>query len=263
MSADVSYIKGIWFSRYFWLHLAFSDIRFRYRRSLLGLAWALIQPLTLTLLLAFVMSHFFQGDMRDYAPFIFSGIIFWDFISSSAVNGCSGFIIAEGYIKQFTHPLLIYPLRVVISSSVNLACAFIGLIGWILLWKPSNLGVSWLSFFISFPLVFMMVWPLCSITAFIGTRFRDFAQLIVILLQAIFYVSPIFFLPKIFYAVNIGFLLEFNPIYHLLNLFRQPLLAGVFPSFYDFAFVIMTAIFLWLWVWVLVRRNENKIIFYL
>ncbi len=263
MSANVIYLKNIWGSRYFWLHLAFADIRTKYRRSILGLAWALIQPLALTLLLAFVMGHFFHASMNDYAPFIFSGLIFWEFITSSAVHGCSSFINAEGYIKQFSHPLLIYTLRNVIPCMINLACAFGGLVLWVLLWKPSNFNFSWLSLVLSFPLIFFFAWPICTITAFIGVRFRDFAQLILIILQAVYYVSPIFFMPKLFVSAHLGFLIEYNPIYHLLNLFRMPLLEGTLPALNDYTYVLLTNIVLWLLAWFLVRRSENKVIFYL
>jgi lipopolysaccharide transport system permease protein len=263
LSANVIYLKNIWSSRYFWLHLAFADIRTKYRRSILGLAWALIQPLALTLLLAFVMGHFFHAPMNDYAPFIFSGLIFWEFITSSAVHGCSSFINAEGYIKQFNHPLLIYTLRNVIPCMINLACAFGGLVIWVLLWKPTNLNFSWLSLMISFPLIFLFAWPICTITAFIGVRFRDFAQLILIILQAVYYVSPIFFMPKLFVAAHLDFLIEYNPIYHLLNLFRMPLLEGIPPALNDYTYVLLTNFVLWLIAWFLVRRSENKVIFYL
>lgn len=260
---EVLYLKGIWLSRFFWLHLAFSDIRFRYRRSMLGMGWSLIQPLSLTLLLSFVMSRFFHTEMNNYAPFIFSGILVWEFFYSSALNGCNCFINSASYINQFSHPLLIYTLRIVISNLINLFLTFIGLFIWILLWKPSNFGISWLSLIVSFPLSFIFVWSVSSITAFIGTRFRDFSQLIVIILQAILYISPIYFLPKIFYVANIQYLLEYNPIYHLLNLFRKPLLEGVFPSLNDYLFVFAVSIVFWLWVGLLIRHNEKKIVFYL
>ncbi|HSW69967.1 MAG TPA: ABC transporter permease [Gammaproteobacteria bacterium] len=263
MSGQTTYIRSIWKSRYFWIHLAFSDIRTKYRRSLLGLAWALIQPLSLTLLLAFIMGNFFHTPINDYAPFIFSGLIIWEFITSSAVNGCVSFINAEGYIKQFRHPLMIYTLRNVIPCMINLFCACSGLILWVLLWSPQNFGVSWLSLITAFPLLFFFAWPICTITAFIGIRFRDFSQLILIILQIIYYVSPIFFMPKLFVAAKLDFLVEYNPIYHLLNLFRMPLLEGALPSLNDYLYVLLSSTLLWLLVWFLVRRHENKVIFYL
>ena len=260
---QTSYLKNIWAARHFWLHLAFADIRTKYRRSLLGLAWAFIQPLAITLLLAFVMGRFFHSAIKDYAPFIFSGLILWEFIVSSTVNGCTSFINAEGYIKQFSHPLIIYSLRSVIPCMINLLCAFVGLIIWTLLWKPENFGHAWLGFFISFPILFLFAWPLCTITAFIGIRFRDFSQLIVIILQALYFVSPVFFLPAMFSNSNMGFLIEYNPISHVLNLFRNPLLEGSWPSLDDYLYVLATAALFWLCVWRLINRNENKVIFYL
>lgn len=263
MIANESYLKNIWNSRYFWIHLALADIRTKYRRSFLGLAWALIQPLSLTLLLAFIMGHFFHAPMNDYAPFIFSGLIFWEFITASAVTGCMSFLNAEGYIKQFRHPLMIYPLRHVIPAMINLLCAFGGLLAWILLWKPANFGWNWLSLPLAFPLIFFFAWPICTITAFIGIRFRDFSQLILILLQIVYYVSPIFFLPKLFISANLGYVIDYNPIYHLLNLFRMPLLEGRLPAASDYLYVMGTITLLWLIVAYLVRRHENKVIFYL
>ncbi|HSW93394.1 MAG TPA: ABC transporter permease [Gammaproteobacteria bacterium] len=263
MSADSTYLKSIWHSRYFWAHLALADIRTKYRRSLFGLAWALIQPLSLTLLLAFIMGHFFHSPINDYAPFIFSGLIVWEFITSSAINGCASLVNAEGYIKQFSHPMMIYTLRTVIPCLINLFCAFGGLLVWILLWKPGNFGFCWLSFLLAFPLLFFFAWPISTITAFIGVRFRDFAQLILIALQIVYYVSPIFFMPKLFVTANLGFLVEYNPIYHLLNLFRLPLLEGTLPTLGDYGYVLLASGVLWLVAWSLVRRHESKVIFYL
>jgi len=261
--SDLTYLKNIWSARYFWLHLALADVRTKYRRSMLGLAWALIQPLSLTLLLAFVMGNFFHSPITEYAVFIFSGLIFWEFIVTASVNGCTALVNAEGYIKQFTHPMLIYTLRSVIPGMINLLCAFVGLLVWVLLTTPGSFGFSWLTLFFSFPLLFFFAWPISTITAFVGVRFRDFAQLIVILLQVIYYVSPIFFMPKMFIAANIGFLIEYNPIYHLLNLFRKPLIEGIAPSLTDYAYVVVAMAILWLGTWLLIKRNESKIIFYL
>lgn len=259
---NVTYLKQIWLVRYFWLHLAFADIRAKYRRSMLGLGWAFVQPMALTLLFTFVMGNFFKVPMGDYAPFIFSGLIFWELIVSTTINGCQTFIGAEGYIKQFTHPLLIYTLRNAIPNMINLLCAFAGLIIWVLCWKPSNFGFAWASLILSFPALFLFIWPIGAISAFIGIRFRDFSQLITIFMQAVYYVSPILFRPQMFESANMGFLLTYNPLYHLLNLFREPLLHGVWPSATDYLFVIAVSAILWLFVWQLIRRNENNIAFY-
>lgn len=114
-----------------------------------------------------------------------------------------------------------------------------------------------MTLFFPFPLFFFCVWPLAIITAFIGVRFRDLAQLMIRVFQAIYYVSSIFFLLKMFFLVKIGFLVEYNPIYHLLNLFRKPLLERINPGVNDYVYVIVTGIVLWLGVWRLIQQQEK------
>lgn len=261
--AHSTYLQQIWQARYFWSHLAWSDLRFKYRRSVLGLTWAVLHPIALTLLFAFVMSHLFHAAIDEYATFIYSGFIFWEFIVSSAVIGCIAFIHAEPYIKQFNHPLLIYSLRCVLAAMINLLCAFSGLIVWSLIVKPMNFGFAWTSLLVSFPLLFLFSWALATITAFIGVKFRDFSQLITLLLQALYFISPILFLPRLFAASGLGALITYNPIYYLLQLFRAPLLEGRFPATQDYLFVLITTVLLWGIAFVFVKRDEYKVIFYL
>ena len=97
-----NYFQKIYQSRFFWAHLTLADLRAKYRRSALGMLWAILQPLALALLLSFVMGNIFKISIKEYLPFIFSGLIVWEFISSVTISGCNAFVNAEIYIKQFT-----------------------------------------------------------------------------------------------------------------------------------------------------------------
>ncbi|CAN5240029.1 ABC transporter permease [soil metagenome] len=259
----LQYLKQIWNARYFWMHLAFSDLRAKFRRSTLGLAWSVLNPLLMTLLLTFILGKVFNTPISDYAPYIFSGLITWEFITSSIIMGCTSFINAEGYIRQFRHPLVIYPLRHVLVALINFSLGFIGFMLWVAIWKPNNYGLATLSLFLTFPLLIIIAWPLAIITAFINTKFRDFAQLIIIVLQAIWYASPIFFEPQLFKNAGIGFLVEYNPIFHILNLIRAPMLYGQFPSLANVNFTLATAAVLWILAFAIIYHKERKLIFYL
>lgn len=258
-----SYIANIIKAHHFWLHLVMADLRAKYRRSTLGLAWAIIQPLSMTLLLSFVMGKIFHAQIKDYAPFIFSGLIFWEFVMVSTVAGSAAFVNAESYIKQFNHPLLIYSLRSTLAALINLLFAFIGLMTWVLLWKPQNFGLCWLSLIPNFILLFLFAWAFGSISAFIGTRFRDFSQLIVIILQAIWYTSPVYFLPEVFKNAHLAFLVDNNPVYHLLNIFRAPLLQGEFPPLISYYYTILLVIAAWSLAVISTAKLENRVIYYL
>jgi len=257
-----AYCKKIIQARYFWMHLAWADIRAKYRRSFLGPLWSMLQPLTMTLLLAFVMSSLFGANMLEYSLFIFSGIIFWDYMVSSSVAGCNAFIQAEGYIKQMTQPLLIYTLRHSLSGMIHLLIGFCGLVLMALIVKPENFGWSWLSMLIGFFLLLFIAWPLATITAFTGTKFRDFSYLIALGMQAIWYISPIFLEPSLFHRANIAFLVEYNPIYHLLELFRAPILHGEMASIENYAYVVGSFVFLWIFAIWMTIKGERELIFY-
>jgi len=227
-STSIDYIKAIIAIRHFWFHLALADIRTKYRRSYLGILWAILQPLFMTLLLSFVMGKIFKVSIPDYIPYILSGIIIWEFIVSSLVAGCSSFINSEPYIKQYTHPIVIYPLRVLAGNAITFSLILFVLMGLVAVAHPGRIIFMPEILFLSLPILIFFVYPLIIITAFIGVIFRGFQQLIVLLLQAMWYVSPIFFKPEIFYNAHTGFLLEYNPIYNVIHMFRAPLLDDTF-----------------------------------
>jgi len=255
------YLNRIWSSRYFWTHLALSDLRTKFRRSKLGIVWALLIPLFLTLLLSFVMGGIFRHPIGTYAPYVFSGIIMWNFIVDSSVGGCTALINAEGYMKQFNHPTAIYSLRNVLFNFILFCLGLIGLILWIAIWKISNLNLSLFSFLITFPIYFMLAWSISICTAFLNVKFRDFSQMIILIFQALWYGSPVFISQDIFIKAHLEYLVYYNPIAHLLNLLRQPMLYGQFPHLVDYYYSIGVTLVFMVLAFIYITRNEKQIIF--
>lgn len=257
-------LTRIWNVRYFWMHLALSDLRAKFRRSYFGILWAILNPLLLTLLMTFVMSTIFNVPPGDYAPYVFSGLIIWDVIVSSSITGCTTFVNAEGYIKQYPHPLMIYPIRNVLVAIIHFGFGFIGLFLWILFVKPENL--NW-TFFWCIPgmiVLALIALPLATICGILNTKFRDFAQLVVLIFQAIWYISPIFISVEALQASrHLAGLVNYNPVYHILNIIRAPILHGQSPVAENFIYAGGVIIIFWLIAFVMLRRNERTLIFYL
>lgn len=258
-----AYFAGVWRARYFWMHLALSDIRARWRRSFFGVLWTVIQPLGMTLLLAIVFGRILHIDITEYAPYIFSGMVVWEFVSACAVGGALSFVQADAYIKQCRHPLAIYTLRTVLTNLIVLAMASLGLIIWVLIAMPQTLGWSWLAAMTIFPLLVLIAWPLCTLLAYIATRFRDLPHALGLVLQAMWFVSPIYFEAKFFRAGNLGVLVDNNPVYHLLEIVRAPLLHGSWPTAENYAYCFASALVLSLLAFAVGRTAEKRVIFYL
>ncbi len=201
--------------------------------------------------------------MKEFAPFVYSGLVVWEFISGSVTAGCFSIIGASPYIMLRKLPLAIYPLRSVIASGVTSVVGLSGLLLWMLCTDATKLGFPLLSLAWSLPLIVLICWPLAIISGFINAKFRDFQQGVGLLLQAIWYVSPVFLDPSLFKAARIGFVVEYNPVTHVLNLVRSPLLAGCFPDPSDYIYAAATAGIFWFLAVRFIRRDEPTMAFFL
>lgn len=258
-----NYLSGIWNARYFWIHLSLADLRSRWRRSFFGIFWSVIQPLGMTLLLSIVFGKIFKTQITEYAPYILSGMVIWEFVISTATGGSLAFVQADAYIKQCHHPLAIYTLRTTLTNLMVLMLASISLIAWVLVVMPKNFGWCWLSAILIYPIVALIAWPMATVLAYIGARFRDVPHALGLIFQALWFVSPIYFEAKVFRGGNLHALVDYNPIYHLLEIVRAPLLHGQWPTAENYSYCFGAIAVLFMFAWLIGRRAEKKVIFYL
>lgn len=260
----VEYFSKITALRFFLIHMAIYDLRQKYRNSFLGVLWALLLPLSMAFLLSLVLSSVFNMEVGAYLPYVFSGLVVWEYVSSTATGGCHVFRFSQYYIRQNNLPSMVYTLRYSIAGLINFLFGLIALIGWVLITEPSNFGIAWLTLPASVFLLFLVMWPLATVNAYISTWLSDFAQFMTLVMQALFFVSPIFLQPEVFLQskYNLDFLVYANPLYHGLELFRAPLLAGQFPTAENWLFTIVSAAFLWVLAMMFVSRREKNLIFY-
>ena len=109
----------------------------------------------------------------------------------------------------------------------------------------------------------LILWPLATLLAYFGTRFRDVPHATGLVMQALWFVSPVYFEAKMFRAGDLDGLVDYNPIYHLLQIVRAPLLNGAWPTIQNLGFSLATAVVFALLAWLVGKRAEGKVIFYL
>lgn len=264
MQNIIAYIKRIYKSRYFWFYLAKSDIRFKYRRSKLGGVWAIIQPLGLTIIMAVVFSTVFKEPLGDYAVYILSGLIGWNLINAAIISGGQCFIGTTQYIRQYNHPKIIYSLKSSLVFMYTFLMELIGLGLWVLLFKPYNILIGIISLPITLLLLFLIVWEVTTIAAYINSQYYDYPQMVGLILQALYYISPVFFKEDMFMANKVlSYIYIYNPVTHILNLIRKPFLEGKMPSLFDYEYVLIMIILLFFCTKIINKKYEKKIIFYL
>lgn len=226
------YCNAVWRCRYFWLSLVKMDLHHRYRGSLLGIGWSLLQPLALTFLFTFLFSGLFGISHWNYALFVLTGLAFWTFLHSTIVQGCRSFLQGELYIRQYPAPLAIYPLRTTLGGGFHLLVALcLSLIAGIGINSPSMTTiVIMLSLIPALCLMLIFGWAISTVMGLANVFLRDTAHLCEVGLQVLFYLTPVMYPRAMLDQRGLGLLADCNPMVPFLDLLRDPLVHMTLPS---------------------------------
>ncbi len=241
--------------------LGWQDVRQRYRRSALGPFWLTISMGVMIASIGVVFGQIFNSPMKEFLPFLAVGMIFWGFISSVITEGCTGFIAAEGIIKQLSIPLFVHILRVLWRNFLILAH---NIVIFPLVLLAVGKPLSWIAF-ISIPGLLLVVVNLTWIALILGVlcaRYRDLPQIVGSILQILFYLTPIMWMPDLLPKRAGLYLLDSNPVYHLLEIIRSPLL-GQLPTTTNWEISLALALFGWFLAIAVYGRFKRRIAYWL
>lgn len=224
--------------------LAWQDIRQAYRRSAIGPFWLTIGMAVQILTMGLVFGLIFKTDLTEYLPFLATSIIFWGFISSSLNEGCFSLISSEAIIKQLNLPHFYYVIRTVwrniISAGHNL---LILPLVYLYFWKfPSWTLAAVIPGFLL--LVINMTWVVWAL-GMLSARYRDIPPIVTSIVTIFFYLTPVMWYPKQLGNDTVShLLLGLNPLYHLLQIVRLPIL-GQWPTMENWTLAVTTAAIGW------------------
>jgi ABC-type polysaccharide/polyol phosphate export permease len=242
-----------------WSSLAWNDIKQRYRRSVLGPFWITLSMGVLVLVLGYIYSRIFHTDIKTYLPFLSLGFILWGFISTTITESCEAFRYGGRIIKQIKVPYSIHILRV-------LGRNFIVLLHTIVIFIPVSLVFALkpnLAILLALPGLALLCVNLAwveLVLAILSTRFRDVSLIVATLVQVTLFATPIMW--PIETLEDHRFIAYINPVYHLLELVRAPLL-GTPPEAMSWMVAAGMAIIGWLVALALFNRVSRAIVFWL
>jgi lipopolysaccharide transport system permease protein len=261
------YFARIWRLRYFWLALVKVDLKNRYRRSLIGVGWSLLHPILMTIVLATVFGQLFhRGDVQTYAPFLLSGLIFWSFIATTMNLGCHCFFQGESYIRQHPAPLAIYSLRTTLGAAIHFGIGMALVM--IIIWFVNGFGnlASLPALLPSLLLVFILGWSLATLTGVMNVMFQDCQHLIEVLLQVLFYLTPIMYEPRDLFRNKpevVWYLKNLNPFAVMLDLLRDPILYAKLPPIETYGIGLLVAAMAASAASFTLLKIEKRMVFYL
>lgn len=262
-SFGLRYVEDIIAFRHLCWNLVASDLRSRFRRSSVGILWAIIQPLTFALMIAAVwgtvmgMPNYFQ-----FAVYVFSGLIVWDYIGTVVGISQDSLINAEGYLKQTRIPFLIFQVRTPLSAAIIFLCGLAGLIGLMLaLGQVPPLGPHLLLLPVFAALLVLFGIPLAVIMSLMGTLYRDVKYISQIAMQGLFFISPVMLDHAVFERPELQFLKYVNPAFAMLDLFRAPILHGEAWDLSSMLSVVAWILALWAIAGIMAVKVGRRIVF--
>lgn len=229
-------LKSLWGHRDLIWKFAIRDVQSRYRGSYLGIVWSLITPLVTLVVYGTVFSTIFksrwpgamQGGFLDFTLILFCGLIVFNLFGECVSRAPSVIIQNPSYVKKVTFPLEILPVSILASSLFNsLICLILLLLGLLL----STGKLYWTLIFLPLaylPLLFLTLgasWLLASLGVFI----RDIGNFVAVILQLLFFLTPIFY-PTSMVPMKLQIVLKLNPLSEIIEEFRGVILWGQVPD---------------------------------
>lgn len=204
-----------------WLTLGWHDIRQRYRRSVVGPFWLTISMAVMVAGLAYLYAGFFGQSIDQYLPFVATGMIVFNLITSIVTEGSLVFISSSRTILQTKVPLSIYIYQMLWRNLLILAH---NMSIYLILLLFFDFNLSWITL-LAVPGLLLVTAVGFGVGIILGTlsaRFRDVPPIVASIMQVAFFLTPIFWTPTALKGRDA--FLDWNPFYYLLEIVRMPLL---------------------------------------
>lgn len=242
-----------------WRVLAMNDILARYRGSLIGPFWISITQGAFILGIGLLYSQLFKMPTHEYIPLLANGVILWTLFSTIILEGCDFFIDSANIIKQTSLPLPSFLWRLVTRNLIIFAHQCIVLLV-VAIWAGYLLKIQlWWAIPGLILSVVNAAW-MALLCGLVCTRFRDMKQVVMSVMQVLFFLTPVLWDPK--QAPRAQALLSVNPFYHMLVVTRAPLM-GRDPNFASFGVLIVLAIVGWAAAFAIFAGVRRRVVHYL
>ena len=239
-------IQNFWKFKPLLEELVSRDVKIKYRRSVLGVLWTLLNPLLMMIVLSVVFSNLFRFDIENFPLYLLSGQVIFNFFNDATTNAMSSILGNASLIKKVYVPKYIFVFSRICSSLINLmaSCAalFILMIG-------MRAELHWTMILAVIPIFYLVLFALGVglILAAIAVKFRDVIHLYSVLMAVFLYLTPVI------YPLSI--------LSNVLNMFRDVVLYDRIFSVSTFAVTGIEAVLcLALGFYIFYKRQDSFIL---
>jgi lipopolysaccharide transport system permease protein len=217
--------KELWRYRELFYFFAWRDIKIKYKQTLLGFLWAILQPLMMMVIFTLFFGRVLNVPSQNlpYPVFVFSGLLLWNMFSIGLTSSANSMVNNATIIKKIYFPRLIVPASSILVTLFDFLMAFVLFIPILIFYKqPLSWSALWcwpLAMAISVVATFG---PGCWLAA-LNVKYRDFRYVIPFLIQILFFLTPIIYPVSMLKNPILQYVLVLSPMYAAVELFRLPL----------------------------------------
>jgi ABC-type polysaccharide/polyol phosphate export permease len=249
-------------ARRFTWYYARSQLRLKYRYTLLGFLWNFLEPALYLIVLSLIFSVVNRMDIADYAVFLFAGLVPWRYFEN-VVNTCMDSIVhGDWALKKLYISPLSFPLTRWVVASFDFLCSLVVVFAVFAVIKQ-----EWTIHLVILPLA-VIPWSLLGfgvglICAVLSTFFRDVRPIVLMLLMRAFFASPILFRADLFPDGSLqSLLIRWHPITYFAALFQAPLYHSEWPGAVDWLLASAMSVSLLVVGCLLITRFRGRFYFY-
>ena len=261
MNTLKNYILGFHHYKALLYELVSRDIKVRYKRSILGLLWTIINPILFMIVMTLVFSNLFHNEIENFNVYFLTGNIMFSFFNEASTNALHSVVDSGNLIKKVYIPKYLFPFSKVMSSVVNVFFSMIALLLVMFVMQVPLRASLLLAPLVIFYLI-MFSLGIGLILSTVMVFFRDIAQLYSIITLLWMYLTPIFY-PIELLEEAAPWALAFNPLYRYIGYFRELVLDGTIPGIQEniicFAIAFITLMIGLMFFY----RKQDKFILYI
>ena len=259
-----SLILPIWNYRGFILGSVKREFQLKYRNSLLGVAWTIIQPLAMIIVYTVIFSHLMRSklpgveSMFGYSIYLCAGVITWGYFAEIVGRAQNVFIENANLLKKLSFPRLCLPVTLVLNATLNFSIIFSLFVIFLLI---SGDFPGWV-FLAMLPLLVIQVLFAIGLGITLGVLnvfFRDIGQLFGVVLQFWFWLTPVVY-PVSILPPTVKQLMQLNPMASLIGAYQQILVHKQWPDWSSLWLVALLSMLLCIWALRLFRKHSGELV---
>ena len=257
-------IRPLWAYRGFILGSVKREFQSKYRNSLLGAAWNILNPLAMIIVYTLIFSQIMRAKLPGvesafgYSIYLCAGVITWGLFAEIVGRGQNTFLENANLLKKLSFPRLCLPVTVVANAGLNFSIIF-GLFTAFLVLSGTFPGLPYLAVFPLLALLVLFSIGLGITLGVLNVFFRDVGQFFGIFLTFWFWLTPIVY-PISILPEKIQAYINFNPMTRLVNAFQVVLVHGQWPNWYSLWPVVVLALLLCIFGFGLYRRHAGEMV---